>query len=442
MRHAVVLASVLLATSCYSPSVEPCRYVCNGAACPSGLTCNSQGMCATSATEMCGGDASVTDTPADSSCGWSVVSNVDPCALRADQETASWDLRDGENWVVNTDTLTVSVNNQTVTSVPIHLEDQATAVPKVPQVALIMVGDFSMAGQSKLQIVGARPLTLLVNGTAMVAGPIEIVPSFASAVGCPTAGDSGASVTSAAGAGGGGGGGFGPNANNTSGQAGGAGGSSPPPLSPGGPGGSGGQISGGVGDPRKLSPVRPGCPGGSGGTRAGAGSLGGRGGAGGGAIQISARTRIVLAGMISAPGAGGGIGGNGAGGGGGAGGAILLEAETVDLGAGARLCANGGSGATGSGVTTGVGQPGTCALTGALGGGEGANGTPASSSGGGGAAANVDAEAGQVGKPGTDTAANPSTSGGGGGGGVGRIRIHGQLTTAQPVLSSPMYTVP
>ncbi|MDB4961119.1 MAG: hypothetical protein JWP01_1118 [Myxococcales bacterium] len=441
MHRLHLLLAVLLGAGCYSPSVEPCRYVCNGATCPSGLTCNAQGMCASSATEMCGGDGGpIADAPPDSSCGWPAATNVDPCALRADQVTAPWNIRDGEVWTIDTDMLTVRLNNQTVPFPLISQNDQTTAVPQVPQVALVTVGDVTLSAQGGLQVIGARPLTILVNGTALIAGSIEIQPTVVGGFACPTSGSNGGSVTTQAGAGGGGGGGFGPNDHTTAGQVGGNGGASPPPVAGGGIGGTGGNVSNAI-DARRLSPLRPGCPGGQGGTTPNPGSMGGRPGAGGGAIQISARLRLTIAGMINAPGGGGAVGTPGGGGGGGAGGAILLEAAMVDLVSGARLCANGGGGATGISIATGQGQIGLCSGVAALGGGESPNGTPASSSGGAGATAMLDAEVGQLGKTGTDSA-NPATSGGGGGGGVGRIRINGQLTVAPPVLSTPKYTVP
>jgi hypothetical protein len=53
IRTLAVTFGALITSACYAPSVESCRYVCNGASCPSGLACNAQGMCASSATDTC-----------------------------------------------------------------------------------------------------------------------------------------------------------------------------------------------------------------------------------------------------------------------------------------------------------------------------------------------------------------------------------------------------
>lgn len=43
----------LAPTGCYAPAIEACRLACSDSRCPAGLTCNAQGLCATSASEVC-----------------------------------------------------------------------------------------------------------------------------------------------------------------------------------------------------------------------------------------------------------------------------------------------------------------------------------------------------------------------------------------------------
>lgn len=50
----LAIACSLAATSgCYSPAVDSCLYACNQGACPNGLTCNGEQMCAETATTTC-----------------------------------------------------------------------------------------------------------------------------------------------------------------------------------------------------------------------------------------------------------------------------------------------------------------------------------------------------------------------------------------------------
>jgi hypothetical protein len=59
---AALIASAL-GGGCYRPSVEACQLQCNNQQCPSGLTCNEQGFCASSASAVC--DSLPVDAPAD-----------------------------------------------------------------------------------------------------------------------------------------------------------------------------------------------------------------------------------------------------------------------------------------------------------------------------------------------------------------------------------------
>ncbi len=108
-----------------------------------------------------------------------------------------------------------------------------------------------------------------------------------------------------------------------------------------------------------------GCAGGQGGKdQQNAGPLA-QGGQGGGAIQLSVRGTLALAGVILADGAGGGAGdttADGGGGGGGSGGLVVLEAQMLDL-QGVINVTGGGGGTEGlqgaSGRTGGAGAAGT-----------------------------------------------------------------------------------
>ncbi len=154
-----------------------------------------------------------------------------------------------------------------------------------------------------------------------------------------------------------------------------------------------------------LIPLRGGCSSGGNAT-------------GGGAIQLSARGKLVVSGMIDAMGSSGQAE-QGSVAGGGAGGGILLEASSVELTGSGKLLGTGGAGASPerNGGYSETGDPplgGTCSVSAYCGaGGDGAtNTTPAT--------------------PGTSipfvTAADYIGSGGGGGG-LGRIRINTPTTT-------------
>jgi hypothetical protein len=161
------------------------------------------------------------------------------------------------------------------------------------------------------------------------------------------------------------------------------------------------------------------------------------GGAGGGALQLTARKRITIDGVVSV-GGGGGRGGcdgatSGGGGGGGAGGSLLIEAPTV---AGAGLVNAGGGGGGGGGAesssTGGDGHDGSEAGTPSVGGSGGMNNK-----------LNAGGSGARIGDPAPGTAASRSmlnAAGGGGGGGFGRIYVRSSgadgLATKQPAPTS------
>ena len=147
------------------------------------------------------------------------------------------------------------------------------------------------------------------------------------------------------------------------------------------------------------------------------------GGAGGGAVQMTAGQSITVTagGSVSTPGAGGagtcsdGSGQQAGGGGGGSGGGILLEALKVSIAG--SLAANGGGGGGGGFACTNMamgcgGQGATGDLNGGAAAGQGNVGTGSAGNG-----------SGASGSNGSATGACDTSPGGGGGGG-GRIRVN------------------
>jgi hypothetical protein len=223
--------------------------------------------------------------------------------------------------------------------------------------------------------------------------------------------------------------------NDTSGGAGGGGGGF------GGDGGDGGDGdgdntlstggSGGIGLGQAPTIVRGGCPGAAGGDVLSPAAPSSNGG---GAIQLTARTTLVVSGSIFAGGAGG-LGGpqnsRCGGTGGGSGGFIGLQAPTIALTDNAQLTANGGGGGEGtSSARTGVaGENGRHDSQQASGGG---NNTEFGTDGGNGGADQT---------PNGETVIGALESGGGGGGGgVGFIVTWTPSLAASNALVSPPAT--
>jgi hypothetical protein len=402
--YAAVLAG------CYSPGVERCLYQCGAnRSCPNNLTCNTDNWCASSTTDLC---EDVPDAPP--TCGWA-TSNIDACAEGYDKiETANWIVNGAEMIDTSGIGLPAIVPAGTMGGLMNQLGGGTNGA------LVIAVHDFTVAGT--LTVKGKRPLIILANGNVTITGEVHLDPAGDDDTVC--AGKLGDIATGTSGGGGGGGGSMG---------------------GPGANGGSGGRQAGSgiipIGGPRgfnldganelALTPLRGGCKGGSGG---GLGTnVGGRGGFAGGSIQISARTRITIEGIISANGGGGqttSTSQHGAGGGG-SGGAIFLESPMVAV-IGAKLCANGGGGGGTFGPAA-TGKESDCGPSPAMGANNGGN----FDNGGSGATGNIIAG---IGYPGMNTSSTPGHGGGGGGGGVGRIRIPGMVTTSGSPVVSPAIT--
>ncbi len=282
------------------------------------------------------------------------------------------------------------------------------AQPGGDQLAVAYFDELTIDGD--LFVFGTRPLVIvankiIVNGTIDASaadakpGPGGIKPGTAGAGNGGKGVSGGINTTNDSG---GGGGGFG---------------------SPGGAGGTAG-LTAGLAGPADALPNLPILRGGAAGGAAPR-CMSAIGGAGGGAVQLSARVSITVAGTgsIHAGGGGGKGGGNcaalDAGSGGGSGGAIYLEAPTGSIAGG--LWANGGAGGAGreNGSDTGLdGRDGTVSQAPAI----GATSFGGDRNGGNGAAFNgtmlIDA-----------TAGGDMTNGGGGGGGIGRIVIRGTFVS-------------
>ncbi|MEM9190965.1 MAG: hypothetical protein AAGF12_17400 [Myxococcota bacterium] len=220
---------------------------------------------------------------------------------------------------------------------------------------VLTVRNLTIPPESVLSLNGANPYLLLIHGEARIDGRIQLAGRAGAERPGGERGPGGG--TDATGVGGGGGGA-------SYGSLGGRG------------GGTGGARGESYGNP-ELVPLLPGSIGGN-------GASGGRGGEGAGAVQVTARTRIVIgpSGDISARGDIGETSDTGPGGGGGSGGGVLLEAPTVILMAGSRerIDATGGDGGLGreGGATlprargSESSEPGENGPTGAMSGGGGA----------------------------------------------------------------------
>lgn len=286
---------------------------------------------------------------------------------------------------------------------------------------VLSVSSLTVGPGVTLRAIGTHPLIVASWGTIEVSGTID-----ATSQGTPPTIGAGANPTTCAthaatqgqnaggGAGGGGGGGF---------------------RGVGGRGGVGDIGNGGPGGQAIAIPLLAGgCAGAAGGTGSSAAGLGGDGG---GAVQLTARVSISIAGtgIVVAGGAGGKPAGpsgdGGGGGGGGSGGMIGLEAPMVTAMTSAVIAANGGAGGEGGGNmgTAGTGQNGQPSATAAT--------CPNTGSGGNGGSGNggLVVNGGQGG--------NDTSGGGGAGGAAGFIAIKATTpTTAGAIISPAATTIP
>lgn len=297
-------------------------------------------------------------------------------------------------------------------------------------VVLVMRG-FILDKGVTLALTGSRPVVFAAFGDASIAGTIDAsahgaLPGPGADRVCASggAGVAGGNAIGTLGATGGGGGGFG----SRGGDGGSSAGRSAPPK-------AGGLITGNS----MLLPLEGGCSGGRGG--AGPAGLLAAPGAGGGGVQLSVLGTLEITGSVLAGGGGGGVGASAyhSGAGGGSGGTILLEAAHIDMPSGV-VAANGGAGGGGQSTTalqlSEVGEDGRAGKDSAVG------GAGANSGGDGGDGAALDTEAGS----GQDGAfyglGQPSSGGGGGGGGgTGRIRVVSEHACTVQGTVSPLPTL-
>jgi hypothetical protein len=335
----------------------------------------------------------VTSSDAPTSCWPYAPSNYDPCASGFDQKHPS-----GPAEIVNgTTTLDTDSANDTIA-------DGAATY------ALYRFASLTVAAAGTLIVKGARPTLIIVDGDVDVEGSVLVAAAATNVpMECGVRPDVGAPTTNFTA--GGGGGGYGTH--------GGKGGAGP----------AGGALNGNP----TIAPLREGCPGGTSATpepasnMSKAGASAAAGGPGGGALEISARGRLVVGNTAHVVANGlGGAGGDAhahgtslcqttdnqdcdsGGGGGGSGGAILLEgAEAAVMG---LVCAVGGGGGAGGAPSGLTGAGGTTSTSCAV-----AIGGPMPVAGGSGGTVDVGMDG--------SGACGSYTSCGGGGGGAGRIRI-------------------
>ncbi len=286
---------------------------------------------------------------------------------------------------------------------------------------------------TKLAVVGAKPMVLVASGDITVDGVIDGQGQCSSTAGVGGGGAGGTPKAGNGGAGGGVGGGGGGlfvagtlmiPSNSGGGGGGGFGDVGGVGATAGGSANLGGAAGALFGDFTVADPV---IVGGGGGGAGGGASAGGAGGPGGGAVQIASNAQVNIGAdaVITVGGCHGNKSGGSGGGGGGAGGLIFIEARAVVIGSGAILAANGGSGAGGNGSD---GKDGPADLGQATGGNGGSNG---SKGGDGGHTGMLSGRAGEAPQ-------NSDTAGGGGGGSVGRIALKsksGMVDTSSAKLS-------
>ena len=333
MKLAVSL-SLLAACSFPTPSEQ---YACRTTEdCTSGRVC-TQGFCVIGSAPDIDAPMQVDTTPA-IDCTTFPARHFDACMIPP--PTGDFSL------------MTPGIYTLDATTGSVLAPGGSSSLPATALVAsgrVVSVSSVTIGPGVTLRVLGSQPLILASWGTIEVAGTIDASSTSPTSLGAG-ANPAGCAAHAAVkgqdaggGAGGGGGGGF---------------------QAPGGRGGFGDIGNGGLGGTPMAAPLLlGGCSGAIGGTGS---SAPGDGGDGGGAVQLTARLAISIAGTgkIHAGGSGGfpaGPSGNGGGGGaGGSGGMVGLEAPMLDIAGGGVLAANGGAGGEGGGNTGtgGTGQDG------------------------------------------------------------------------------------
>jgi hypothetical protein len=412
VRFLVLLA--LAHVGCYSKHDYACEISCavgtGAAACPAGLTCNSDGLCNTSEASCRAGDAALDSTIADAPPGTSCFGKGYFRVCIPSDGLPTTDITIGPGPGIHDTNVAASCK-------------RVAQAAGFPDVCVIIARNYTIVPNTIVSVEGELPLAILATQTLQIDGTLD-VSTTSGRIGpgailaeltprlCRVALPGNSTSIAGDGAGGSAGGGMG---------------------FPGGPGGTG--FGNNLGAEMTMAApvmmdraVRGGCRGARGGEALG--EPGGVGGIGGGAVYLIAGSQIIVNGAINASGAGGQAATiSTGGGGGGSGGFIGLDAPAYMIANTARIFASGGSGSQGGGMTSpgAAGVVATAAMTEpttpntAQGGGIGAQGHSSAPGGAGGLGA---------------TAAG----GGGGGGGGGFIGTYGNFTTATGAIVRPPRT--
>jgi hypothetical protein len=319
---------VLLA-GCYRPNgLDPCVTACGPGvdrACPSGLTCDSLGLC--KAIDMAGDcpplDGAIVFEDAE------IDAPLSPSAVCFGDKGAFFRTCI-DPMPVNTFTPTNGMVIDTASCAALggYLQPQA----KPPAVCVIAAANIVLNNGVTLRVIGGRPLALFATTAMTISGTIDVASHAIKGAGS----NSGADCVASPGASGGGGG---------------AGGSF---VAAGGAGGKAesGAVGGGPPPMVPIDRVRGGCNGGNGGKATGAGGTAGLGG-GGVYLMTPGMLTITASAIINASGGGGGAPERSSGGGGGGtGGFIGIQAGTYTIDPNARVFAIGGGGASGGNATS------------------------------------------------------------------------------------------
>ena len=458
-----VLLCIGLFVGCYTPApVEPCV---NGTLCDDGQACIESvcGGVPVDASKECAATTCVNDEL--SECGQSRVCALGCAAgslarcndLLPSNNVRDWNLAAGTLPFTATDIVTFYTDTGRITvnvmgnisdlrapglgvKAGIYFTDMIMG--EVAIKAVFAMRDLAVAQTAQLSFVGTRPVVLLIDGDAAIAGVIDASaqPSAATQVG--VAGPGGATGGATGGANGTGCGAGGAGRSLGSADSGGGGAGYRDMGARGGTTTNNGSMVTGGGPGLKCESVdlQP-LLGGSGGAVSGGGpNLFGFGGSGGGALQVSIRGTLSVSstGSIVASGSGGGggrvgvnAGDAGGGGGGGSGGSLLLEASNVLIAGG--VFANGGGGGGGAATVVGVLTPGS----------RGEEGTRSTRPAAGGDSASA-VSGGDGGRGGTTTGPElgqtADFNAGGGGGSAGKIIIRGGQVALLLATLSPAAT--
>ena len=360
---------------------------------------------------------------ADLHCGWPYdPTHFDPCSIPV--VPATLNVSASGMYFYDTDTGTLTDPSMSISNPPSSSSGG---------VRILWTNSFTVGNDAVLRVLGDQPLMVVSTGDISMQGIITAASVYqgddyypgagANPEVCPASPPDPGQTCAQHGGSGGGAGAFGAN-----GGSGGEGGDGHTCVTDGIPGGAGG-----VALAAPPASIRGGCAGRDGApNNSGDGGFG-PGGPGGGAVQLTAKGTLTVAGIMHASGAGGrpGFDNRSAGGAGGSGGMLGLEANTITITASATLAANGGGG--GGGCNDGEATPGE-------------DGKPSAQVANGGARQETGGDGGNGGYktvPAGEAGDGAERGGGGGGGSVGFIIInaHSMLNSEVAATISPTATI-